>query len=56
MASQSGNALAVVLDKTTILRFRHLLERHDLAPDTLRVVNDLSQNKGLFTLKACLRF
>jgi IS5 family transposase len=34
-------------DETTILRFRHLLERHDLAPDMLRVVNDLLQHKGL---------
>ena len=28
-------------DETTILRFRHLLERHDLAPDMLRLVNDI---------------
>ncbi len=34
-------------DETTILRFRHLLERHDLAADMLRVVNDLLQHKGL---------
>jgi transposase, IS5 family len=34
-------------DETTILRFRHLLERHDLAVDMLRVVNDLLQHKGL---------
>jgi len=34
-------------DETTILRFRHLLEKHDLAPDMLRVVNDLLQHKGL---------
>ncbi|MFO1296932.1 MAG: IS5 family transposase [Rubrivivax sp.] len=34
-------------DETTILRFRHLLERHDLAVDMLRVVNDLLQRKGL---------
>jgi IS5 family transposase len=34
-------------DETTILRFRHLLEMHDLAPDMLRVVNDLLQHKGL---------
>ena len=33
-------------DETTILRFRHLLERHDLAVDMLRVVNDLLQAKG----------
>jgi transposase, IS5 family len=34
-------------DETTILRFRHLLEKHDLAVDMLRVVNDLLQRKGL---------
>jgi len=36
-----------VPDETTILRFRHLLEKHDLAVDMLRVVNDLLQHKGL---------
>jgi IS5 family transposase len=34
-------ASARLPDETTILRFRHLLERHDLAVDMLRVVNDL---------------
>ena len=34
-------------DETTILRFRHLLEKRDLAVDMLRVVNRLLQNKGL---------
>jgi len=34
-------------DESTILRFRHLLEKHDLAPDMLRVVNDLLNHKGL---------
>ena len=38
-------------DETTILRFRHLLERHDLATDMLRVVNDLLQAKGLLMKK-----
>jgi len=36
-----------VPDESTILRFRHLLEKHDLAVDMLRVVNDLLQAKGL---------
>jgi transposase, IS5 family len=40
-------ALDRLPDETTILRFRHLLERHDLAVDMLRVVNDLLQHKGL---------
>jgi IS5 family transposase len=34
-------------DETTILRFRHLLEKHDLAVDMLRVVNDILEAKGL---------
>jgi IS5 family transposase len=40
-------ATARLPDETTILRFRHLLEKHDLAVDMLRVVNDLLQHKGL---------
>ena len=38
-------------DETTILRFRHLLEKHDLATDMLRVVNDLLEAKGLMMRK-----
>jgi IS5 family transposase len=34
-------------DETTILRFRHLLEKHDLAPRILEVVNDVLRAKGL---------
>ena len=34
-------------DESTILRFRHMLEEHDLAADMLRVVNDILQAKGL---------
>ena len=34
-------------DETTILRFRQLLEAHDMAIDILRVVNDILQAKGL---------
>ena len=34
-------------DESTILRFRHLLEKYDLAVDMLRVVNDLLGHKGL---------
>ncbi len=40
-------ATARLPDETTILRFRHLLEKHDLAVDMLRVVNDLLGAKGL---------
>ncbi len=38
-------------DETTILRFRHLLEEHQLAPQMLQTVNDLLHAKGLL-LKA----
>jgi IS5 family transposase len=38
-------------DETTILRFRHLLEKHELATDMLRVVNDILQAKGLMMKK-----
>ena len=34
-------------DETTILRFRHLLEKHKLAPQILWVVNDLLRAEGL---------
>jgi IS5 family transposase len=34
-------------DETTILRFRHLLERHDLAPRILQAVNEVLRAKGL---------
>jgi transposase, IS5 family len=40
-------ATARLPDETTILRFRHLLEKHNLAVDMLRVVNDLLQHRGL---------
>ena len=34
-------------DETTILRFRHLLEKHELAPRILETVNDVLRAKGL---------
>jgi transposase, IS5 family len=42
-----GQGVTRLPDETTILRFRHLLERHDLAPDMLRLVNDILGAKGL---------
>lgn len=42
-----GDGVSRLPDETTILRFRHLLEKHDLATDMLRVVNDILQAKGL---------
>jgi IS5 family transposase len=42
-----GDAVSRLPDETTILRFRHLMEAHDLAVDMLRVVNDILQAKGL---------
>jgi IS5 family transposase len=41
------DAAARLPDETTILRFRRLLEKHSLAVDMLRVVNDLLLRKGL---------
>jgi IS5 family transposase len=38
-------------DESTILRFRHLLEMHKMAPQILGVVNELLRHKGLL-LKA----
>ncbi len=34
-------------DATTVLRFRHLLERHGLAPDLLATVNGVLEDRGL---------
>jgi IS5 family transposase len=42
-----GDGVERLPDETTILRFRHLLEKHDLATDMLRVVNDILQAKGI---------
>ena len=41
------NRDVLLYPKTTILRFRHLLERHNLPPDMLRLVNDILGAKGL---------
>ena len=41
------NWLSRLPDETTILRFRHLLEKHKLAPQILAVVNELLGAKGL---------
>ncbi len=46
-----GDGIVRLPDETTILRFRHLLEKHDLATDMLRVVNDILQAKGLMMKK-----
>ena len=42
-----GDGVSRLPDESTVLRFRHLLEAHDLAVDMLRVVNDILQAKGL---------
>lgn len=42
-----GDGVTRLPDETTILRFRHVLKKHDLATDMLRVVNDILQAKGL---------
>ena len=46
-----GDGVTRLPDETTILRFRHLLEKHDLATDMLRVVNDILEAKGLMMKK-----
>ena len=46
-----GDGVSRLPDETTILRFRHLLEAHDLAVDMLRVVNDILQAKGVMMKK-----
>lgn len=46
-----GDGVTRLPDETTILRFRHLLEKYDLATDMLRVVNDILQAKGLMMKK-----
>ena len=38
---------ARLTDETTILRLRHLLDRHNLALDMLHLVNDILRAKGL---------
>lgn len=43
--------MARLPDETTILRFRHLLERHELAGQVLLTVNALLINKGLMLKK-----
>jgi IS5 family transposase len=42
-----SHAAAALPDETTILNFRHLLERHDLTAGLLAAVNGLLQAKGL---------
>jgi len=42
-----GQGIVRLPDESTILRVRYLLERHDLATDMLRLVNDILGAKGL---------
>jgi IS5 family transposase len=46
-----GDGVSRLPDETSILRFRHFLEKHNLATDMLRVVNDILQAKGLMMKK-----
>ena len=34
-------------DETTVLRFRHLLEKHELAPQVLAIINEVLAQQGL---------
>ena len=45
--AQIGQGVVRLPDETTMLRVRHLLERHDLAPDMLRLFNDILGARGL---------
>jgi IS5 family transposase len=49
--AQLPSGVARLPDESTILRFRHLLEKHHLAPRILAAVNDTLRAKGLL-LKA----
>ena len=42
-----GNWQTRLPDESTILRFRHLLEKHKLAAEMFKVVNDLLEQRGL---------
>jgi IS5 family transposase len=42
-----SNATAALPDETTILNFRHLLEKHDLTARLLAAVNEFLKAKGL---------
>ncbi|WP_372169848.1 transposase [Xanthomonas axonopodis] len=44
--AKCDGAKARLPDETTILRFRHLLERCNLTPAMMRLVNDIQQAKG----------
>lgn len=44
----AGLSLDRIPDETTILNFRHLLERHQLAPEILAAVNAYLSEHGLF--------
>ena len=41
-------------DETTILNFRHLLEKHDIAADALEAVNLLLQDQGMMVRKGTI--
>jgi IS5 family transposase len=49
--AQLPSGVARLPDESTVLRFRHLLEKHDLATQILAAVNDTLRAKGLL-LKA----
>lgn len=41
-------------DETTILNFRHLLEKHDIAADALEAVNLLMADQGMMARKGTI--
>jgi len=46
--------VAAAPDETTILRFRHLLEEHDLCSEMLMTVNRYLETKGIRTVQSWL--
>jgi transposase, IS5 family len=49
-----ATVMAGLPDETTILHFRHLLERHDLTARLLEVINGLLKAKGLLVSKGTM--
>lgn len=49
-----SNVTAALPDETTILNFRHLLERHDLTARLLEAINELLKARGLLVSKGTM--
>ena len=49
-----SNVTAALPDETTILNFRHLLERHELTARLLETINGLLKARGLLVSKGTM--